>query len=66
MFYISATIYIIGAIAFVVLSSGEEQPWNTPEDELLQEVDIVREPRRPLLYSDDSQSTLHHQSINRV
>ena len=27
MFYIAAAIYFFGAIVYLILSSGEEQPW---------------------------------------
>lgn len=31
--YITAAIYLIGTLGFVILGKGEEQPWNTPNDE---------------------------------
>lgn len=48
VFYLSAIIYVIGAISYLILGSGEEQIWNTPEDELYIQIDIPREEREPL------------------
>jgi hypothetical protein len=31
IFIISAAIYIFGGILFMLLGSGEEQPWNQPQ-----------------------------------
>lgn len=48
MFYLSAVIYVIGALFYTILGTGKEQSWNIPEDELLVQVDLPREERRPL------------------
>ena len=40
MFYIAGMIYIIGAIVYCILSSGEKQPWAEVEySSLLEETD---------------------------
>lgn len=30
VFYISTGMYAVGGVAYLLLGSGEEQPWNTP------------------------------------
>lgn len=35
MFFISAAVYVVGAVLFDVLCSGEEQVWNKPRYERL-------------------------------
>jgi hypothetical protein len=48
VFYLAAIIYVIGALGYTLLGTGKEQRWNTPEDELLIQVDLPREQRNPL------------------
>ncbi|EDO45514.1 predicted protein [Nematostella vectensis] len=37
VFFISAGLYVIGAISFVTLSKGSERRWNIPEKDMIQE-----------------------------
>ena len=49
VFYISAGLYVVGWITFLLLGSGKQQSWNTPFEDLLVPVDIPREPRIPVM-----------------
>ncbi|XP_020610537.1 sialin-like isoform X1 [Orbicella faveolata] len=49
VFYISAGLYVVGWITYLLLGSGKQQSWNTPFEDLLVPVDIPREPRIPVL-----------------
>jgi len=63
VFYVTAGIYVFGAVFFVIFGSGDVQPWNSADDENLVEVDVERETREPLL---DSTTQQEYHSINRV
>jgi len=49
VFYISAGLYVVGWITYLLLGSGKQQAWNTPFEDLLVPVDIPREPRIPVM-----------------
>ena len=49
MFYISAGMYIIGWVTFVLFASGKVQEWNTPFEDKLVPTDIPRAPRIPVM-----------------
>ena len=49
MFYITAGVYIVGWILYLLLGSGKQQPWNTPFEDRLVPIDIPREPRKPVM-----------------
>ena len=49
MFYISAGLYVVGWITYLLFGSGKQQSWNTPFEDLLVQVDIPREPRIPVM-----------------
>ena len=49
VFYISAGMYVLGWITFLLLGTGKQQSWNTPYEDLLVPVDIPREPRKPVM-----------------
>jgi len=49
VFYISAGLYVVGWITYLLLGSGKQQSWNTPFEDLLVPVDIPREPRIPVM-----------------
>jgi len=49
VFYISAGVYLLGWITYLLLGSGKQQSWNTPYEDLLAPIDIPREPRKPVM-----------------
>ena len=49
VFYISAGMYIIGWVTFVLFASGEVQEWNSPFEDKLVPIDIPRAPRKPVM-----------------
>ena len=49
VFFISAGVYVVGWITYLLLGSGKQQSWNTPFEDLLLPVDITREPRIPVM-----------------
>ena len=49
MFYISAGMYVIGWVTFVLFASGKVQEWNTPFEDKLVPIDIPRAPRIPVM-----------------
>ena len=64
MFIISAEIYIFGAVVFLILASGEKQPWADPKhseekkEKLLQESCTVE-----VVQSMKKSETLHRASL---
>ncbi|KAK3748449.1 hypothetical protein QZH41_019368, partial [Actinostola sp. cb2023] len=57
VFYLSAIIYVVGGVSYLILGSGEEQWWNTPEDEQFVQVEVPREERKPLpVFRTDSEA----------
>ena len=46
MFYIAASIYVVAAVAYLILGSGELQPWAMEQDDGDLEVKIALEPRK--------------------
>lgn len=49
IFYITAGVYVIGWVTYLLLGTGKQQSWNTPYEDLLVPVDIPREPRKPVM-----------------
>ncbi|XP_067047190.1 sialin-like [Acropora muricata] len=51
VFYISAGVYVLGWLTFMLLASGKQQSWNTPYENLFVPIEIPREPRKPIMAS---------------
>ncbi|XP_031552988.1 sialin-like isoform X2 [Actinia tenebrosa] len=69
VFYIAAIINIIGATGFAILAKGEEQPWNTANDENPLPVEVEQEQDNPGLAADEGYNgsrTSNNTSINTV
>ena len=49
VFYISAGMYVLGWVTFLLLGSGKQQSWNTPYEDQLVPVNMQREPRKPVM-----------------
>lgn len=49
VFYITAGMYVLGWVSFLLLGSGKQQSWNTPYEDRLVPIDIPREPRKPIM-----------------
>ncbi|XP_073252217.1 sialin-like [Porites lutea] len=49
VFYISAGMYVIGWVTFVLFASGKVQEWNTPFEDKLVPTDTPRAPRIPVM-----------------
>ena len=49
MFYISAGMYVIGWVTFVLFASGKVQEWNSPFEDKLVPTDIPQAPRIPVM-----------------
>ncbi|CAH3189327.1 unnamed protein product [Porites evermanni] len=49
VFYISAGMYVIGWVTFVLFASGKVQEWNTPFEDKLVPIDTPRAPRIPVM-----------------
>ena len=64
VFYISAGMYVLGWITFLLLGTGKQQSWNTPYEDLLVPIDIPREPRKPVMADILSVNRADPHSIN--